>query len=559
MAQELTLFAGGVPPPKVMNFTKLLGFRLFVIVLGVMVAGTTLFTTLNVGWQTDRHMSMAVETAARTSDVIKRSTHYSMLLNRREDIYQIIKTIGNEPGIETIRIYNKQGVISFSTDSAQVGSVVDMNAEACNVCHGSDMPPSSLNRAELTRVFQSPRGHGVLGMITPIYNETSCSTADCHAHDKDQTVLGVLDVMLPLTDVEAAMAETTHEQILLALLLVAAVSSVTGILLWLMVNIPVRQLTLGTAEIIKGNLAHRIPVRSTDEVGTLAQSFNQMTGELQRARTEIDEWTQTLESRVAAKTDELRRAQQNMIHVEKMASLGQLAATVAHELNNPLEGVLTYAKLLRKKVTAGHALSQEAAAEVQEELTLIADEAARCGAIVTNLLLFSKQQVGVQKEEDLRSIVHRCIKLIDHHLMMNSIRLELEGGEDPVLMTCDAAQIEQALLALMINAVESMHDGGLLGVGLRTSDHGIELMVRDTGCGIREEDIPRIFEPFFTTKDQGKGTGLGLAVVHGIVQRYGGTIDVQSKRNGGTTFTLMFPNPQQPASITLSESIQQTG
>lgn len=542
-----------------MKFTKLLGFRLFIIVLGVMVAGTAIFTTLNVGWQTDRHMNIAVKTAARTSDVIKRSTHYSMLLNRREDIYQIIKTIGNEPGIETIRIYNKQGVISFSTDSAQVGSVVDMNAEACNVCHGSDTPPASMNLSELTRVFRSPRGHGVLGMITPIYNDASCSTAECHAHDKDQTVLGVLDVMLPLTDVEAAMAETTQEQVLLALLLVAAVSSITGICIWVMVNIPVRRLTRGTAEITRGNLGHRIPVHSTDEVGALAHSFNQMTGELQRARTEIDEWTQTLESRVAAKTDELRRAQQNMIHVEKMASLGQLAATVAHELNNPLEGVLTYAKLLRKKLTAGQTLSQETAAEVQEELGLIADETARCGAIVKNLLLFSKQQVGDQKEEDLRIIVRRSLKLIEHHLKMNSIRLELESGEEPVRMTCDAAQIEQALLALMINAVESMHDGGVLTVGLRHTDRGIELSVRDTGCGIREEDITRIFEPFFTTKDQGKGTGLGLAVVHGIVQRYGGTIDVQSKRNAGTTFTLFFPDPVAHPGIKASEHVEQTG
>lgn len=542
-----------------MKFTKLLGFRLFLIVLGVMTAGTAIFTTLNVGWQTDRHMNIAVKTAARTSDVIKRSTHYSMLLNRREDIYQIIKTIGNEPGIETIRIYNKQGVISFSTDSSQVGSVVDMNAEACNVCHGSETPPSAMNVAELTRVFRSPRGHGVLGMITPIYNEASCSTADCHAHDKDQTVLGVLDVMLPLTDVETAMAETTQEQIILALLLVAAVSSIAGIFIWLMVNIPVRKLTLGTAEITKGNLGHRIPVRSTDEVGALAHSFNQMTGELQRARTEIDEWTQTLESRVAAKTDELRRAQQNMIHVEKMASLGQLAATVAHELNNPLEGVLTYAKLLRKKLTAGQTLTQETAAEVHEELGLIADETARCGAIVKNLLLFSKQQVGVQKEEDLQAIVNRCVKLIDHHLMMHSIRLELETGEAPVRMTCDAAQIEQALLALMINAVESMHDGGVLTLGLRNTGRGIELIVRDTGCGIREEDIPRIFEPFFTTKDQGKGTGLGLAVVHGIVQRYGGTIDVQSKRNTGTTFTLVFPDPAALPPVKASEHVEQNG
>jgi len=542
-----------------MKFTKLLGFRLFVIVLAVMVAGTALFTTMNVGWQTNRHMSIAVKTAARTSDVIKRSTHYSMLLNRREDIYHIIKTIGNEPGIETIRIYNKQGVISFSTDSSQVGSVVDMNAEACNVCHGSNVPPSSLDLTELTRVFRSPRGHGVLGMITPIYNEPSCSSADCHAHAEDQTVLGVLDVMLPLNDVEMAMAETTREQILLGLLLVLAVSSITGLLIWLTVNIPVRQLTWGTAEITKGNLAHRIPVRSTDEVGALAQSFNQMSGELQRARTEIDEWTQTLESRVAAKTDELRRAQQNMIHVEKMASLGQLAATVAHELNNPLEGILTYAKLLRKKIAAGAALSSSDAAEVHEELALIADETARCGAIVTNLLLFSKQNVGEQKEEDLRAIVQRCVKLVDHHLKMNSIRLEAESGDGPVLMICDAAQIEQALLALMINAVEAMPEGGVLNVVLRNTENGIELMVRDSGCGIREGDITRIFEPFFTTKDQGKGTGLGLAVVHGIVQRYGGTIDVQSERNEGTTFTLAFPATLQSPAAQTRKHVEQTG
>jgi two-component system NtrC family sensor kinase len=151
------------------------------------------------------------------------------------------------------------------------------------------------------------------------------------------------------------------------------------------------------------------------------------------------------------------------------------------------------------------------------------------------------------------------VKLIDHHLKMNSIRLEVAWSEDPVLMTCDAAQIEQALLALIMNAVEAMPDGGVLSVALRTNDRGIELVVRDTGCGIREEDIPRIFEPFFTTKDQGKGTGLGLAVVHGIVQRYGGMIDVQSKRNGGTTFTLVFPNPPKPITTTLAESVEHTG
>lgn len=525
-----------------MKITKQLAVRIFLIVFAVMIAGTALVTSLNVRWQTDRHMRIAVQTAARISDVIKRSTHYSMLLNRREDIYRTIRTIGNEPGIDAIRIYNKQGVVSFSTDTSQVGSSVDMNAEACNVCHRPDLaPPSNAGLTELTRTFRSPRGFGILGMITPIYNEASCSSAECHAHEADQTVLGVLDVMLSLEDVENAMAETEHEQYLLALVLVTAVSALTWLLIRLAVNVPVRALIRGTSEIMNGNLSHRIPVHSTDELGLLADSFNNMTENLQSARQEITEWTRTLESRVEAKTEELRRAQQNMVHVEKMASLGQLAATVAHELNNPLEGVLTYAKLIRRKIAPGE-ISPEDSREIHEELGLIADESARCGSIVKNLLLFSRQPVGEMREEDLRLLVDRTVKLIDHHLHMHSIRLVLEVVPEPVMAVCDPSQIEQALLALEINAVEAMSEGGTLKVGLAATAAGnAEIVVQDTGGGIREEDLPHIFEPFFTTKEQGTGTGLGLAVVYGIVQRHGGSIRVQSKTGEGSTFTLSFP------------------
>ncbi|MBI4418519.1 MAG: HAMP domain-containing protein [Ignavibacteriales bacterium] len=525
-----------------MRITKLLAFRIFIIVFGVMTAGTALVTSLNVRWQTDRHMTIAVKTAARISDVIKRSTHYSMLLNRREDIYHTIRTIGNEPGIDVIRIYNKQGVVSFSTDTTQIGSAVDMNAEACNVCHRPNLPPpSSAGLTELTRTFRSAKGYGILGMITPIYNELSCSLADCHAHEPDQTVLGVLDVMLSLQDVETAMADTEDEQYLLALILVTAVSAITGLLIRITVNIPVGHLTRGITEIRKGNLSHRIPVLSKDEIGVLAESFNTMTENLQTARREITEWTKTLESRVEAKTEELRRAQQNMIHVEKMASLGRLAATVAHELNNPLEGVLTYAKLLRRKIAAGE-ISQQQAGEIHEELGLIADESARCGSIVKNLLLFSKQQIGELREEDLRELIDRSIKLIDHHLQIHSIRLVLETGTEPIFIICDGHQIGQALLALEINAVESMSDGGTLRIALqRLSDGTIEVIVQDSGSGIRDEDLPHIFEPFFTTKENGKGTGLGLAVAFGIMQRHGGSINVQSEVGRGTIFTLRFP------------------
>lgn len=525
-----------------MKFTRLLAFRLFLIILGVMAVGTAFFTTINIQWQSGQHMEAAIKTAARTSDIIKRSTHYSMLLNRREDIYQIINTTGHEPGIEAIRIYNKQGIVSFSTMPGEVDTRVNMNAEACTACHGGDATPVAPTPTELTRIFNSPRGYRVLGMITPIYNEPSCSNGPCHAHPPSQTVLGVLDVMLPLSDLDRAMAESSRDQYVSAILLFLAVSLGTGIFVWFMINRPVRQLTKGTEEIIRGNLAHRIPIRSRDELGVLAESFNEMTEELQRARNEIVEWTRTLEERVDQKTNELQRAQRNMIHVEKMASLGQLASTVAHELNNPLEGVLTYAKLLKKKLGAEN-LPPGHAEEIQSELSLIADETARCGGIVKNLLLFSRQKVGEMKEEDVRSVVQRSVQLIRHHLQMNNIKLEVNVPESPLSAFCDPQQLEQAILALEINAVESMPEGGTLTIRLRTvvEKETVELSVTDTGCGIREDDLPHVFEPFFTTKEGGKGTGLGLAVVYGIVQRHGGSVDVHSRVNRGSTFTIALP------------------
>lgn len=530
-----------------MRFTKLLGFRLFILILVVMVIGTALFTTLNVQWQSRQQMESTVRSAFRISDIIKRSTHYSMLLNRREDIYQIISTIGTEPGIEAVRIYNKKGTVSFSTVEAELGESVNMNAEACTACHSGDQPPISPNPQELTRIFHSPKGHRVLGMITPIRNEAKCSNADCHVHPASQTVLGVLDVMLPLKDVDALLAQSTRVQYASGLALVVVVIAVTGLFIWLVVNIPVRGLTGAVQQIIKGNFGERIPVRSDDEIGVLATSFNLMTDELGRAREENKRWTETLEQRVAEKTEELQRAQHHLIQVEKMVSLGKLAATVAHELNNPLEGVLTYAKLLRKRIQPGK-LQPEDHAVVQQELMLIADETARCGAIVKNLLLFSRQKVGQMREEDLRSIIERSALLIDHHLKMHAVQLQKELGTQAAMIECDAAQIEQALLAMEINAVEAMPEGGTLTLGLRTSADGghVEILVRDTGVGIAEQDIPHIFEPFFTTKEEEKGTGLGLAVVYGIVERHGGTIDVRSVVHHGTSFTITLPVKNVP-------------
>lgn len=529
-----------------MKITRLLAFRLFLVILIVVLVGMGIFTTLTVRRLQQRTTESLIVTAARISDIIKRSTHYSMLLNRREDIYQSITTIGTEPGIHAIRIYNKKGEITFSTQVSDVGKVVDRNAEACTGCHASSEPPRDPKRELLTRTFTSSDGNRVLGIITPIHNDPTCTGSECHAHEASQTVLGVLDVMLPLEDYDEALSREIRSQYLGGLLLLLAITSAAAIFLWLLVERPARELTRGTQEIMRGNLSHRIVVRSKDEIGTLAASFNKMTSELSTARDEVTQWTRTLEERVKQKTDELQKAQDHLIRMEKMASLGRLSATVAHELNNPLEGILTYAKLIKKRLTPG-TLSASEAEEIQNELSLIADETARCGNIVKNLLLFSRQRPGELRHEDLHAVIRRTLKLIEHHLTMHSITLVEEFDPQPLTIECLPQEIEQALLALEINAIEAMPAGGTLTVGLRSHADGqtVEIIVGDTGVGIAEEDLPHVFEPFFTTKKEGKGTGLGLSVVFGIVERHGGSIDMRSAVGIGTTVAITLPRHSQ--------------
>ncbi|CUS83227.1 sensor histidine kinase [Candidatus Kryptobacter tengchongensis] len=524
-----------------MKIFQSLAFKLFILIFILILGITGIFSTLIIRWQTQKCLQISMENALKTSDLIKRATHYSMLHNRRDDIYQIIKMLGQQPGIEVIRIYNKRGEITFSTIPHEVGKVMSVESEACNVCHRSGKITVPAEATQLTRIFHSTDGYEVLGAINPIKNEESCYNANCHAHKKEQTILGVFDVMISLKDMRRNIEKLTKIQYASGIAMLLIISIFVLIFIWKFVNIPLRKLTYGTREIMNGNLDFRLDLSSKDEIGLLAESFNKMTERLKQAHEELLNWAKTLEQKVNEKTAELQRAHAYMLQIEKMASLGKLSATVAHELNNPLEGILTYAKLLKRKLQ-NEKINEDEKEEILNELSIIIDETARCGNIVKNLLLFSKQKVGEFKDEDICQVIKRSVNLISHHLQMNNIKLELDIPENPVFIFCDAQQIEQMLIAMEINSIEAMPDGGTLKIELKEiNSDKIQIKVIDTGVGIPEEILPHIFEPFFTTKKEGKGTGLGLAVVYGIVERHAGKISVESKVNHGTTFTVTLP------------------
>jgi two-component system NtrC family sensor kinase len=289
-------------------------------------------------------------------------------------------------------------------------------------------------------------------------------------------------------------------------------------------------------------------------MGEMAEVWNGMTEDLQQARADLEDLNRTLERRVAEKTRELEHTHRQMVVVEKMASLGKLAAVVAHEINNPLAGIRTYARLLRRQFAAGAAAppSPEQANETDRILQVVDGEAGRCGDIVRNLLAFSRQSGARMAQEDLAPVVERCRMLLKHQAEMLGVTLETRVAPDLPKLVCDAAQVQQVILALAMNALEATPSDGRVAIEAGPDGDGVKLVVADTGWGIPKEHLERIFEPFFTTKEAGKGVGLGLAVVYGIVSAHHGTIDVESEPGRGTTFTVRLP-ARQPEAVAPAE------
>ncbi len=535
-----------------LRLTLTLSAKLNILLLGAMVAIFGLLGYLNVRLHRQHLEQNTLLSAERVSDVIRHSTTEYMLRNDREGLYQSIQTMAAEPGIEKIRIFDQEGRITYTTDAAEQNHVVDKTAEACYACHAQSQPLARLNRPDRFRIYRNAARARVLGIITPIENQPACSNAACHAHPAEQQILGVLDTNLSLAKTDVQVAESSRRMIAYtgcALLLIALLS---WFFVWQVVGRPVKALERGTERLAAGDLGYQIEVHSKDEIGDLATSFNDMSRQLHSEHDENVAWTRTLEQRVEQKTRELKRAHEHALHTEKMASIGKMAAVLAHEINNPLSGILTYAKLLRKwmdreetgrkemvRDDAGVARRQE----IREALDLIASESRRCGDLVKNLLTFSRTTPMNLQPVNLNQVVERSLRLVQHQLDLAGIQVQPQLDPDLPPVLCDAAQIEQVLLALIMNALDALPQGGNLWLTTSFSREPswVRIVVRDDGSGIPPEILPRIFEPFLTTKETGRGVGLGLAISHSILERHSGNIEVQSEVGRGTTFTVTLP------------------
>jgi len=509
-----------------------LAAKLAVCVIASSAAFFSMFGFVNLRMERTHSERLVAQAADRVTDIILRSTRYQMLHNDRPGLYDTIREVGAEPGIRRIRIFNKDGRITLSTDAKEVDRVVDKKAEGCIECHASQTPLEGVDRARRARTFWD-RNERLQGVMRPIYNSPACSDAACHVHPAEQHVLGVIDANLSLSPVDAQIAQ--HQAALRWFLFVAVMvgCAMAVLFMWVVVYRPVKGVIDGTRRVAGGDLQYRLPVHSDDELGDLARSFNKMTEKVAGVQAHIEE-------QVRRKTAELEKVHRTLLNNEKMASIGKLAATVAHEINNPLFGILTYARLILREIQKREIPGRD---DLVEQLQTIERESKRCGDLVKSLLTFSRQTPSHREPNDLNTVVHRAVLLVKHKLEMQNIELAETLAEGLPAVECDANQIQQVILVLMVNASEAMSKGGKLEVWTEfdgTADRGV-VCVKDNGSGIPEDVLPRIFDPFFTTKEDQNRTGLGLAVAHSIVEQHAGEISVRSTPGAGTEFRVALP------------------
>ncbi len=362
--------------------------------------------------------------ASQLSETIRQSTYHDMLENRRDNLHRQISEIGgmHGEGIRKVRLFNKEGRIMFSSEREEMGTVLDTKAEACYACHAPGQPLERLDMKDRVRTFRAGDGTRVLGIIQPIPNQPNRTTAACHAHTPQQRVLGVLDVNVSLAEVDQEIARDHWVIVGLSLLAIAASSL---ILWWLnrrLVLQPVSALLEGTRRVARGDVSTAIPATARHELGELARAFNAM-------------------------TQKMTEAQRQLTQADKLASVGRLAAGLAHEINNPLTGVLSYASLLKKRLTGDES--------AQEDLEVIIRETKRCRSIIIEMLDFARPTPPARKPTDLNEVARHAAAVVTNQLQLNQVRLALDLAPDLPLASVDANQIQQVLVNLLLNAADA--------------------------------------------------------------------------------------------------------
>ena len=514
------------------TFYSLTG-KLLLAIGCLLVLGCSVFWYLLTTHQERELIGNFVAFGTSFADNINKSTRYGMLTSQPLLIQKSVEAAASTEGVLRVRVINCAGRIAYSSIKGEVGTVLDRKSNVCIGCHSSGRPGTTLQWS----IEKDARGYRALNIIQPINNDPSCYTASCHVHPEKTRILGFVESDFSLALLDDAIKQQSAAIAAFVLIFLGVISVVLCWIIWKLVSTPVTMLVGGMQRVAAGDLDYKVMINTRDEMGELAQSFNDMTRQLSRAKSELIAWGTMLEKRVEEKTEIIKDAQTQLMQSEKLASLGRMAAGVAHEINNPLTGVVTFGHILLRALPAD---SQE-----RKDVEIIIEQANRCSTIIKGLLEFSRATSTEKAEVNIHDLLKGTLHIVEHKADFFNIQIITVLDESLPPVWAGGLQLEQVFLNMIMNAADAMEGDGTLTISTRrVMDNGrafAEIEFNDSGHGISEENIPKIFEPFFTTKPVGKGTGLGLAVSHGIIEDHGGTILVKSEVNKGTSFYIRLP------------------
>lgn len=480
--------------------------------------------------------------------LVEGALYRSMMENDRTSLQSTLDVINTMTGIEDVNMYDHNDDLVFSSISNESVDHNDPNCKSCHANFSQMFLPDEKSYKIIDVDSECSMNHNntdnrYLLIKSPILNSQSCYESSCHAHSKDTRVLGSLIIKMPLKGLDEALEKSTTDYFMMAAGMTILLILFLIIFTKSQIKDPLNSIINASIEVSKGDNSTRLemPRHQLSDMRMVSTAFNNMLDNLQAANSELQNWSQQLEYKVQKKTEELGQAQNELINIERIASLGKLSLSVAHEINNPLSGILVYTKLIYKQLN-NQDLDPVKKESMLKHLRLIESETKRCGDIVKGLLDFSRKDQDGFEPRHLHEVLLDTVDLMSHQMKIANINFLTGFDAKNDMINCCPNQIKQACVAILVNASEAVAENGEILFRTNNPDpQHVRLEISDNGIGISEADIPHVFEPFFTTKEQASGIGLGLSIVHGIVQNHKGKIDVLSGRGKGTTISITLP------------------
>ncbi|MGE5448063.1 MAG: ATP-binding protein, partial [Bacteroidales bacterium] len=480
--------------------------------------------------------------------LVEGALYRSMLENDRTSLQSTLDIINQMSGIDDVNMYDNQNNLVYTSISTDT---INHSNPDCKSCHANFASMFSAKERSYriidadSECIMNPNHNGSRHLLikSPILNDKSCYTSACHAHSPNEEVLGSLIIKMPLQGLDNALKKSTRDYTLLAALMTFILMLFLIFFTNKKIKKPLNAIIKASESVAGGDTSTRLEIKPNQlsDMRMVSYAFNGMLDNLQTANMELQNWSQQLEYKVQKKSEELGQAQNELINIERIASLGKLSLSVAHEINNPLSGILIYTKLIYKQLS-NQEIDPAKKEPMLKHLRLIESETKRCGDIVKGLLDFSRKDQNGFEPKHLHEILHDTAELMSHPMKVANIHFITDFTAKADLINCSPNQVKQVCIAILVNASEAVRENGeVIFRTLNPDNESIRIEITDNGVGISPEDIPHIFEPFFSTKEKESGIGLGLAIVHGIVQSHKGKTEVKSQLGKETTISITFP------------------